>query len=164
MNRIETPSAGVYVEKSIVILEHLLKALQNDEKMKGRLGCVLNLASPKGVPLLLLTVGIVSDEKHPAYCRFAQEKAARLALLAQYAGHSLSRQSADEKLERYPGAVLGHHFIHSTSAFPADVDEMYSAAQAVAMNDLTMAEARIMIQQTNNKYFERLKFLLHLAW
>ena len=161
--RIEVLDAGIYFKRAHVILFHLLKALQDDEQMKGRLGCMLHVASPTGVPVALFTVGVIGSAQQSKCSRFAQEKALRLGLLAQYAGHRLSRQSADKDLERYPGAVLGHRLIHSTSAFPADVDEMYSAAQGIAMDDLNTGEARILVKHANS-YFDRLEFLFDLTW
>ena len=154
MERTETFSAELYIKKASVILKRLLEALQGDEKMKDRRGCMLNLASPTGVPLLLVVAGVINHAKHPMYCHFAQEKAARLGPLSLYADHRLSRQSADDELERYAGAILGHRFIHSSSGFPADVDEMYSLACAVAMGDLTPGEALVLAQ--DNTYLSRI--------
>lgn len=159
---------GLDLEKCVFranrVLHYLLDALKEDAKMQGREGCVISITTEKGVPLFAALIGSVTEAQLAKYWHFAaQEKAARLGLLRPH--HVLSRESANDELERYAGAIAGTNFNFSTSGFPADVDEMNSLALAVAMGDLEVRRAGVFpLIVHSNLYFERLKYLLELRW
>ena len=108
------------VGRSNSILIEILHILEPD--LGERAGGYLCVADRKGLPVFLVRMGDIPEEKLKQYYRNALEKAERLSYAAQYVGDTLSRQSRDDKRERWTGAVVGTSWIWSFSGFPEDCD------------------------------------------
>jgi hypothetical protein len=123
------------VENAPIILEQTT-CLMCPERTTGGYLCVLEEES--GVPVLVLKVGMVPDEKKKKYFEFAQEKANRLWLTHS---HFLSSQSRDESQNRFGGAIRTKDYIFSFSGLTEVADEAFSLALAVFLKQLEIDEA-----------------------
>lgn len=148
-------------ENAIQILAHILSKIGSEKEMEGRMGAYFSKSDLDGVPFYTTLVGLVSRAKRFKYKFFSEEKLKRVCLLAKYADHNLSRQSADDEIELYIGAVVGKRFGHGISGFPGEVDEMGSVAWAVLDGDLDVETARKLTSK--NSYFGKLEFLFHIT-
>ena len=118
----------------------LLKEYLGPE-LEGRAGGFLCVTDKKGLPVLISRIGEIPEEKLNQYYRNALEKARRLAFTHALAGHLLSRQSRDEKRERWTGAIVGKHWIWSFSGLLEPDDEVLSTLTALRHGDLSHDEA-----------------------
>ncbi len=151
-------TAVVLARATALVLE-TVNILSADDAMCGRNGCavcVARIADPDTlVPLLVAQIGFVDTQKMRRYVGLAQEKVGRLKGRNRERGHRLSRESADQDMQQYPGAVAGGSLLVGISGFPADVDELLSAALLVHLGDLTRDEAKTLLTQAGNAYIDR---------
>jgi|SRR3989344_3981170 len=155
-----------FVVKANSILISMLEILGPD--LEGRAGGYLVVADEKGLPVFLDRLGEIPEEKLNQYYTNALEKALRLSHVQQFAGHSLSRDSRDEKRQRWTGAAVGKNWIWSFSGFPEDCDEIFTVSLALGYGDLTHHEACARLRATGyeivNPHFKKVDgFLRSLA-
>ncbi len=113
-------------------------------------GGYLCAARDDGIPVLIYRIGNSPKEKVASRIAFCQEKAARIVL---YPEHRLSRESADEAKEQYPGAVrASNERILSFSGLPGHLDELFMILLAVRMNYMAKMKARKIIARHPNDY------------
>lgn len=134
-------SAGIAqplcVRTAEAVRQALLLMFDRLRGMEGREGAGFYAATLTGVPLFYGLLGSASQEKALKYQAFAVEKATRVARTSRTANQHRSRDSADESLEQYPGAVAGIKNVWSISGYKSHVDELGSIAWACLMDDIT---------------------------
>lgn len=150
-----TFNSSRWVEAAEDVLELMLKheSIGARLRQKGRTGGFLCVTELSGGLLLLAPIGAFRLDMTEAYRHFCQEKATRLA---SHQDHVLSRQSADEALERYPGAVRGSNYITSFSGLPGLDDELLSAATQRRNRGLTHKKLDELFGQHPNPAFSSL--------
>src|SRR5579862_8648915 len=120
---------GEYILSAENVVKQLIRPdspLRERFMNEGKLGCYICVGcAADGFPLLISSIADPLEVKREKYLELAQEKVRRLG---SHPEHNLSRESADEKLDLYPGGVRGIDVLMSTSAYPADVDEIVSGA------------------------------------
>lgn len=134
-----------------------------ESELEGRAGGYLCVVDRKGLPVFLDRLGDIPEEKLKQYYRNANEKAERLAYASHYSGHTLSRQSRDEKRERWIGAILGTEWIWSFSGFPEDCDEVFMVALALGYGDIAYPHACRLLRQgcyDESRLFKKVDSLL----
>ncbi len=127
------------VARGYTIITSLLQILAPD--LGGREGGYLCVADRKGLPVFLVRMGEIPEEKLNQYYTNALEKALRLSYAHAFDGHMLSRQSRNEARQRWTGAVSGTIWIWSFSGFPEDCDEIFTVALALGYGDISYIEA-----------------------
>lgn len=140
------------------VFQALHRRIGKRKKMKGREGGYLCITDLYGLPILITAIGVMPKELRQRFFNNAREKAARLALLAQFAGHVLSRESRNETLEHWIGAVLGRTIIISFSGLPEDADECYTVLLSVASGELPARTAHRLLRK--NSYYKDVRSLI----
>jgi hypothetical protein len=140
-----------FVQVSRKTLERIRHYFGHLSAMQGRDGAYFSACDEDGVPVNTICVGPVRREKRSKYKFFSEEKGERLALLNKFAGHTLSRESVDEEVERYIGGIRVANGGYQISGFPADIDECGSLAVAYAMGDLHVTAISHMLR--SNPYY-----------
>lgn len=131
----------------------ILERLKDDPAMAGREGCYW-CVSWHGVPVLGGLAGKVPAlDRRQKYNYLSREKVRRVYENYNRRGHRLSRQSADESREKYPGAIKGDRMEYGVSGYPADVDEIFSTLLAFSNDDISGQDARALI--ADNPYLPR---------
>ena len=117
----------------------------------GRTGVVVKAElfhRPKGERPF--AVGVLADEKELKYRQFALEKYVRLYHRPE---HRTSTESRNETAQLYSGAVRGTTYIVSTSGlWPDALDELFSVALLVAIDDLWLEAAVKILRRAKNPY------------
>ncbi|MBX4195957.1 hypothetical protein KW796_03360 [Candidatus Parcubacteria bacterium] len=124
-------------------------------KRKGAVFSVFDSKSPLPErPVLQAVVGYIPpadlDEKYG----YSEEKGRRLL---SHPEHMTSRESRDEALDQWTGAVRGESLICSISGFPEKVDEALMLAVLVDMQFLSSDDA-LKIADTNQEDIYRAMF------
>lgn len=144
------------------VLISSLQILEQD--LGGRAGGYLCVADRKGLPVFLLRMGEVPEDKLNQYHTNALEKAMRLSYTYAYGGYTLSRHSRDENRQRWTGSVLGNLWIWSFSGFPEDCDEVFMVALALGYGDISHHRALVLLRAgevDENPHFKKVDSLLH---
>lgn len=115
---------------------------------EGRGGGSLCIATPTGLPLLTVLIGLPEEAKAQKYLHLSREKALRLAF---YKDHMSSFESAKEEQERYPGAVRGSNVIGSFSGLPWKVDEGFVIALFRLRGMITDVQVDKIVQTSQNE-------------
>lgn len=130
-----------------LILATAFEIFKDDPDWQGRTGAYFCVAHKEtGAPLFVVPVLNVPREKARKYCRLSQEKAQRLS---DHPGHLTSKESANPKEDKWPGAIKGDKHIYSLSGLPGDGDE-------ASMMVLEQTNATVIQRLVNNPYYERL--------
>jgi hypothetical protein len=127
-----------FVKVSTTTLKLIRSMFGDRDDMLGREGAYFCASDNDGVPISTIRLGFVSRGKRRKYHDISEEKGERLALLNKFAGHTLSRESADDDLEHYTGGTRVSGGGYQISGFAADVDECGAVAVAVGMGDLDL--------------------------
>ena len=149
------------VSKTNLIFIELLHALSVE--LDGRAGGYLCVSDMEGLPVFLLRMGEMPEEKLNQYYTNALEKALRLSYTRQFAGYTLSRDSRDEERQRWTGAISGKSLIWSFSGFPEDCDEMFMVTLALGYGDISYHEACVLLNVghlNEHPYFKKMDGLL----
>lgn len=120
---------------------------------KNRNGFFFLLVDQCGDEVFAAVIGEHPEEKLLTFQRFAREKIARTRLHFVTQGHVLSRESANERLEMFPGAVVSSSFGASTSGYPSHADELCSLAVLVQIGEIERDDALRLLRRLPNKYF-----------
>ena len=135
-----------FVKVATMTLAKIRHVFGHLPEMQGREGASFCASDDDGIPVSTIRIGHVPRVKRHKYKFFSEEKGQRLALLYKFAGHMLSRESADVEIERYTGGIRVARGGYQISGFPADVDECGSIAVAFAMGDLDIESAHHMLK------------------
>lgn len=126
---------------------------------KKQIGGYVTIARADGVPLVTFVLGDLFLEKVEGCHKLSMEKAHRLGgYAAAPTSHRLSRQSANEKEEQYPGGIFGRRYIVSFSGLPADLDEIYSAALLCRLGDADSDTMKQLLAANGNRWISRIDF------
>lgn len=149
--------AARYIALAEHSLARLLPHLPDGEK--HRTGGFISLGDQVGQVRLLAQIGPVSIDKLAAFSRNANEKVLRTALTDS----ALSRDTLDEKRERYAGGVAAKDFsaYGGFSGLPQNFDEILVIDVFVATNDLDPEDAVRLLR--TNPDFVRLQHLFDWA-
>ncbi len=124
-----------------------------DLREKGKIGCFLSFANHNDEEMLGTLVGGYPPHDFVTYQRFAREKVSRTLRNYLTLGHVLSRQSANEELELYPGAAIGKQYIAGVSGYPSHVDELFALALLYQTGDLMYRQVMEILRIYPNKYY-----------
>ena len=138
--------------------------LPNNPHHERRGGYLTVLSLDRGLPLLVVPIGMIEIEKASRYIRFSQEKAVRL--FAHQPEHDSSWQSRDEGAEQYGGAIVAPTvdftdgsvlgFILSFSGLPEHGDEALMLYAGIKSANLSRDRALKMAHESGNPFFEPL--------
>lgn len=139
-----------YIDEAQILLNILLKAPALAPKMQeeNRHGGYLCIANTIGMPLTIAPIGLLSNGTYERYLKNAPEKAIRLGRNPE---HVLSRQSRNEQLQQFSGAVRGSQRLYSFSGLPEAVDELFMLALAEKMGDLEPEEVDAILTEFPNE-------------
>ncbi|MBU1033110.1 MAG: hypothetical protein ABII13_01360 [Patescibacteria group bacterium] len=135
-----------------MVLVEMPKHLDEDEKWrKGGWFCLI---SEDGMILVYDPMGEVPSDKNEKYRSFSIEKATRLW---KHPEHTTSRQSRNEDLDHYSGAIRARNHVFSFSGLPELWDEALMLYIAWVCAPIVTEEVRIMTTPEIFALFERLQ-------
>lgn len=136
--------------------EEFLRHPKVGPELVGRTGGYLCVFNPRRMAAVTQLIGRIPEGKDPArYASLSVEKAVRLF---SHPGHMLSRQSENEALGQFAGAVRGkgrpeEALIISYSGDPGHIDELKSMGLLVKTNNLDRDLAMQILRENPNNYF-----------
>ena len=129
------------------INDSILEIFCDDPRMVNREGAYACIADLDGTSLCTRMVGTDLRGKRQKHKELCEEKARRLALLYPYTKHKLSRESEEDLIERYRGAVKCGDYIIAVSGYPGDIDEIMSAQAGLSLKLISFREFKKLVKK-----------------
>lgn len=134
-----------------LLLNDVLAASADIEKMQGRTGVAICVADHGGFPHAVISLGEApSEEKRRKYFELAPRKCRDLSVLMSASDAMTTRVYKNDDYERFVGATAGSLWLYGTSGFIGELDEVVSIGVSVGMGDLSLQAARSIGK--NNQY------------